>query len=237
MIGLLKAMLRKTFPDFVLFLTQLKALKLKNKPADEIFGEIYTKNIWKSSHSRSGTGSDLIQTSIIRQAIPSIVEEFKVRVVLDAPCGDFNWMKEVKMEVDKYIGVDIVPNLIIQNQKKYSNEKQVFLLANLISDNLPKSDLIICRDCLVHFSHEDAIKAIKNFQRSGAKYLMATTFKDCKTNPNILTGTWRPLNLQLPPFNFPKPLKLIEEGCTEGYGTCSDKSLGVWDLESIKIEG
>jgi hypothetical protein len=41
------------------------------------------------------------------------------------------------------------------------------------------------------------------------------------------------LNLQLPPFNFPAPLRLIEENCTEDGGKYADKSLGLWRLSDL----
>jgi hypothetical protein len=44
---------------------------------------------------------------------------------------------------------------------------------------------------------------------------------------------WRPLNLELPPFNFPKPVKLINEQCTEGNGEYTDKHLGLWFLDEV----
>jgi hypothetical protein len=35
----------------------------------------------------------------------------------------------------------------------------------------------------------------------------------------------------LPPFSFPKPIKVINEGCPErGY---SDKSLGLWRIAEL----
>jgi hypothetical protein len=42
--------------------------------------------------------------------------------------------------------------------------------------------------------------------------------------------------LQLPPFNFPKPLKLIDEKCTEYNGKFADKHLGLWLLNDIKLQ-
>ena len=43
-----------------------------------------------------------------------------------------------------------------------------------------------------------------------------------------MTGDWRPLNLERPPFNLPAPALLLNEGCTEGGDTFADKSLGLW---------
>jgi hypothetical protein len=50
-------------------------------------------------------------------------------------------------------------------------------------------------------------------------------------NADIQTGGWRPINLQLPPYNLPKPIKLIDERCPlEDY---RDKSLGLWKTADI----
>jgi hypothetical protein len=59
---------------------------------------------------------------------------------------------------------------------------------------------------------------------------MTTTFPECDENKNITTGDWRIINLELSPFNFPKPLYLLNENCTEGEGTYKDKSLGLWEV-------
>lgn len=78
----------------------------------EHFTKIYHKNFWGDKHSRSGTGSNLKQTDVIRQEIPKIIEEFGVEIFIDAPCGDFFWMNTVNLDVRKYIGIDIVDDII-----------------------------------------------------------------------------------------------------------------------------
>jgi hypothetical protein len=42
------------------------------------------------------------------------------------------------------------------------------------------------------------------------------------------------LNLISAPFQLPRPLALLNEGCTEGGGAYADKSLGVWSLAEIE---
>src|SRR5208283_4999775 len=99
---------------------------------------------------------------------------------------------------------------------KYATQKVSFRYINLLSDQMPTVDLVLCRDCLVHFSFLDIFTAIENIIRSGSKYLMTTTYYNIgRRNVDILTGEWRPINLQLPPFNFPIPIALIDEQCTE----------------------
>ncbi|MBL0029993.1 MAG: hypothetical protein IPO95_13365 [Rhodanobacteraceae bacterium] len=45
---------------------------------------------------------------------------------------------------------------------------------------------------------------------------------------------FRPLNLQKPPFNLPKPFEIISEACTENGGGFADKSLGLWRIADIR---
>jgi SAM-dependent methyltransferase len=205
---------------------------------EKIFNQIYRENIWNDPFSRSGTGSNLVQTQKIRIAVPAIIEKYGVRSFLDIPCGDFFWMKEIQPMLSKtlnsYIGGDIVEDLIKINTRQFSDTKFKFDLLDIQSSPLPTADIIFCRDCFVHFSYRDILKAINNIKKSKCKYLLTTTFPGRK-NRNIITGTWFPINLQKFPFNFPKPLEIIEEDCTEYNHAYIDKSIALWQIEKIPI--
>lgn len=208
---------------------------LRNMGLKEKFSEVYEKNIFGGSVSRSGEGSDLSQTAIIRREIPKLLQELGIKTFLDAPCGDWYWMREVDLPVERYIGLDIVDALVAKNQSAFGNSTISFQCMNLANGDLPKADLIFSRDCLVHLSFTDALKIIANFKRSGAKYLLTTTFTDREMNEDLGGGFWRPLNMQLAPFNFPKPIRLINEGCTEGNNLFTDKCLGLWLLQDVDL--
>lgn len=200
------------------------------------FSEIYDKNIFGGRVSRSGEGSDFVQTAVIRSELPKLIRKLGVKTFLDAPCGDWYWMQRTELGVEHYIGIDIVETLIEKNQREFGNASTSFQSMNLAEGELPLVDLIFSRDCLVHLSLEDALKIIANFKKSGAKYLLTTTFVNRDRN-NDLVGKdsfWRPLNMQLPPFNFPQSMLLINEGCTEGGGQYADKCLGLWLLQDIE---
>ena len=124
---------------------------------------------------------------------------------------------------------------LLKNQNKFGDENRKFLHLDLTKHKLPKVDLIFCRDCLVHLSFEDIFKAGSNIKSSGAVWFMTTTFPEEKTNRDIITGGWRPLNLELPPFNFPKPELILNENCTEHDGAFADKSLGLWKTEKLRL--
>jgi hypothetical protein len=208
----------------------VRGLGLKDK-----FSQVYEKNIFAGSKSRSGEGSDLVQTEIIRRELPKLVGELGITTFLDAPCGDWYWMQHVNLPVTHYIGTDIVQALITKNQAAFGDNKITFQCLNLAEDMLPKADLIFSRDCLVHLSFADALKIIANFKRSGATYLLTTTFTQRPSNADLGDGFWQPLNMQQAPFHFPEPLTLINEGCTEGGGDYADKCLGLWRLNDIVL--
>jgi hypothetical protein len=198
----------------------------------EVFRGIYSTNAWGSEVSHSGAGSDLEQTAVIRSALPALLREFGIRSMLDVPCGDFHWMREVELDAD-YTGGDVVPDLVAANETRYGNARRRFKVLDIANDTLLTVDLVFCRDLLVHFSFDDALRAIANLRYSGSTYLLTTTFTDRTDNPDIETGQWRPINLQLPPFNFPPPLRMINENCTEGGTDWADKSLGLWRLGDL----
>lgn len=190
------------------------------------FTHIYKTNAFGGVDSVSGKGSSLDSTSAVRAALPGIHARYGIRSLLDAPCGDFHWMATVDLGAVQYIGADIVEPLITSNIVKHGRD---FRCLNIVSDPLPPADLILCRDCLVHLTFADIAKALDNFRQSGAKYLLTTTFPG-RQNSDLGKGLWRALNMEAAPFNLPAPLELINEGCTEGGGAFSDKSLGLWCL-------
>jgi hypothetical protein len=207
-----------------------------NEPSlEETFTDIYKFKKWGNKDTVSGSGSRLEQTKKCIEELPKLFKEYKIKTFLDAPCGDLFWMQQVKLGQIKYIGADIVPD-IIENNKQYENKNKSFRQLDITKDDLPEVDLMLVRDCLVHLPHEDIIKFIDNISGSGIKYLLTTTFTDRDHNPKISAGNWRPINLQIPPFSFPEPIKIINEGCTESGGIYTDKSLGLWRIEDIITE-
>lgn len=210
-------------------------LQIKGKRLRAKFSHIYSENIFGGKESRSGEGSDMEQTAEIRRLLPGLLQELHAQTLLDAPCGDFFWMREVPFGAVNYIGVDIVELLVKKNQREFGDGAHQFICCDLSQDDLPCVDVIFCRDCLVHLNYADAKKVLTNFKRSGSRYLLTTTFSERADNVDLGKAIWRTLNLQAAPFNFPMPLKLINEKCTQGNGGYTDKSLGLWRLSDIEV--
>jgi hypothetical protein len=202
------------------------------RPSVEVFREIYARSAWGGVESVSGPGSDSAQTRLIEALLPELWQRYGVRHVVDAPCGDFRWMKRIVSHLQDYVGVDVVPELIAQNAQ-YESEHIKFVHADIISSPLPRADMILCRDCLVHLPFTEIRRALENVKRSGSIYLLTTTFPLHDDNEDIAMGDWRPLNFQRPPFTFPAPLEVINEACTEWNGDYADKSLALWQIADL----
>jgi hypothetical protein len=201
------------------------------------FQRIFDENSWGNSESISGEGSNLERTKVVRAKLPGLLARHGVRSILDAPCGDFYWMKEVDLGAIDYIGADIVPEIITRDVEWYGRPGRTFVLCDLVSDRLPKADLILCRDCLVHLPYAETRRAIANFQKSGAVWLLTTTFTDRNENRDIELGDWRPINLEQPPYSFPPAVEVLNEESDEvdeDLGAFPDKSLGLWRLADLR---
>ena len=178
----------------------------------------------------SGAGADAVATRAIITALPALLTELGVRRMLDVPCGDFVWMREIDLGAIQYIGADLIDDLIAAHRQRYASPTRTFMALDLVTDRLPDADLIFCRGCLVHFSHRMVKRAVNNIRRSNARYLLASTFPAHPTNRRIVTGDWWPLNLCAPPFNFPRPLRLLFEDHPAPF---TDKALGLWRVADL----
>ena len=108
-----------------------------------------------------------------------------------------------------------------------------FVRLDLTADPLPRADVVLCRDCLVHLSFDHIRQAFDNLRRSGSTWLLTTTFLEHHENVDIESGDWRILNLTRAPFNLPAPEGVLVEGCLEGDGAYADKALGLWRIADL----
>ncbi len=199
--------------------------------AKEVFQHHYKSNTWRNAESVSGSGSTLEYTENIQKKIPQLAEELGVQVILDAPCGDYNWFKMVEWNTPiSYIGGDIVEPLIERNSSLYGTDNTTFISLDITNDDLPKADLWLCRDCLFHLSEHDIFMALDNFLKSDVRYLLTSSHSECDMNSDIPTGAFREINLQLPPFSLGKPIREIDDWI-DGHPV---RRLGLWEREAVE---
>ena len=95
-------------------------------------------------------------------------------------------MKEIEMGSTKYIGGEIVRELVDQNNRLYASPARKFMYLDLLTSTLPDSDVILCRDCLAHLP----TKFTSLFFRTSNEVRQGTLFyHTIRSAPR--TKTWR----------------------------------------------
>lgn len=187
-----------------------------------IFSDIYKGDLWSmgQQESKSGLGSSLKYTQNIRETLLKVVNEYNIKNIVDTSCGDWYWMKLIRDKLPcKYVGIDIVSDLIENNTKKYGNENTIFVCGDFLSVLRSLSDksvdLLLCRHTCEHLPTEYVLEFIKEAKRV-SKFLLLTTKTTDNASPVnrdlVLTETpYRPINLFLHPYSLLLNEYLIEK--------------------------
>ena len=195
------------------------------------FAYIYRTNYWGSPESRSGLGSDLRVAEVFIGELEAYLEKGRVNSLFDAPCGDYNWMKSVRTPVGmKYLGGDLVPELIKSLNDRYGSATTSFTVFNIVQDEFPRADVWLCRECLFHLSFADVRGALENFVRSEIEWALITCNYDVEANIDIESGAWRPLDLRMDPIGLPEPKQVLKEGYTHEH----KRFVGLWSRDAIR---
>ena len=195
------------------------------------FSYIYKSKYWKGSGdgSLSGAGSNENTTQKIKHELQNFFNQKKIQSILDIPCGDWKWMSTMDFQHLNYIGCDVVKEMIEDNSKLYARDNVKFMVKSLIDDDLPKADIIIVRDLLVHLDTSDILKCLANIKRNDFKYIAITNYPILKSQykENILGDKWRAINLSMEPFNLIDPdYNLDDTNIIQGHD--KEKYLSVW---------
>jgi glycosyltransferase involved in cell wall biosynthesis len=214
-----KAVIRRILPHYVLLIIKKMLYKMDLLNRQYKFARIQNENM------------RLEKAQIIKDILPQILHKFQINSLVDAPCGDCSRMKDIGLKIERYIGCDFGGDLIATNKENFIGDNIEFEALDLLVDTLPKADLIFSHNLLQTLSFEDAYRVIANFKKSGAKYLLATTFKNTKKNTEAPSGKKLPrqVNLQIYPFDFPEPVLSIDPEET------TNKALGLWLLKDITL--
>ena len=121
--------------------------------------------------------------------------------MLDLGCGDWQFSKFLDLSSVSYLGVDVVESVIESNSTSYSASNIKFISRDITTYEIPKADLIICKDVLQHLSNKDVITILVKIITSSKFSLITNDFKPENTeNKDIDNGDYRCLDLTLSPF-------------------------------------
>lgn len=206
----------------------------KNQDVATTFKNIYSDKRWGGKENEkynSGAGSeDDISINFIEFASKYLIEN-NIKSIVDLGCGDFRvGSKIITNQIEKYIGVDVVDDLIQHHQKNYSNNKVSFVCLNIIEDNLPEADLCIIRQVLQHLSNEQVKKILEKTRHY--KHLIIcdhipggefTPNKDKKHGADIRLKQNSGLVFNENPFN--ENLKIVDTFILKNFGDGTSKLL------------
>ena len=199
------------------------------------FSLIYRSRWWdKQGESASGPGSTLDFPRPFREGFSAILRDRQIKTLFDAPCGDWNWFKEVELPADlSYTGGEVVAELTAALQQRYGRNGCQFRTFDITRDAFPGVDLWLCRDCLAHLSNADVAAALRNFVRSDVPYAMLSSYRSEGVNDDIASGGFRPLDLTKPPFSLPEPEFAINDWPDDE----NIRRVGLWSREQIAAAG
>ena len=155
--------------------------------------------------------------------------------MLDAPCGDHQWMSLVKFPSSfDYLGGDIHEDMVCRNKRIYGDK---FIQIDITEDPLPSKDLIFVRDCLFHFTDDTKIKFLNNLLKTDFKFLLTSNHPRCDLNisNNINGESFQEINWTISPWNFPAPIDTIVDydESDERFHPYPYRTMELWSREQL----
>lgn len=174
---------------------------------EEAFNWVYRTGEWgkdEKGEGTSGSGSTFENAKPYMSFLTEFLKKHEITSVVDLGCGDWQFSQHINWQGIHYTGFDVVKSVVEKNKAKFSTASIQFAQADGMQTDLPKADLLICKDVLQHLP----LKEIQNFlpQLKKYKYCLITNDVDNSTltsgNLDIPVGAYRSLDLTKPPFNL-----------------------------------
>lgn len=202
---------------------------LSGEDRRERFAQIYNLGVWRHRDDQSadsGLGSELSTTETLRTELPDLLSDLGIDSLVDVGCGDWTWMSTLELPCS-YLGLDIVEEVVARNLAAHDRPGVAFRQFDAVAEPLPDTDAVLCREVIFHLSFADGLNLVDNIKRH-AKWLIMTSDSAIWFNSDIPSGDFRMLNLQRPPYRFPKPERIIRDDELVG-----GRIMGVWRSEDL----
>ena len=187
-------------------------------PTKRAMIQVYEKKLWGGNQTDfySGVGSHHPQiiTPYLRDLIAFLSDFENPLTVCDLGCGDFNIGSKLVEYTQFYHAVDIVPELVKRNKKKFDLKNLEFYCLDISNDVLPAADCVLLRQVLQHLSNKEILRIINKL--SAFKYVIITEHLpagEYEPNRDIISGQGIRLKKQsgVKVLSAPFNLKVTEE--------------------------
>ena len=167
------------------------------------FSELYKHGVW-GKNGFSNSGSQIEFTKIYIDFLQKFMKKHHIASVVDVGCGDWQSFRYIDWAGVEYFGYDVVKFVIERNQRLFAEPSITFIYADAIETDLPKADLLICKDVLQHLSNDKVMKLLTQLDKF--KYCLITNdvypASLSSNNYDIACGGYRPIDLTVSPFNL-----------------------------------
>jgi hypothetical protein len=107
-------------------------------------------------------------------------------VIADLSCGDFTIGSSLMEALDgaRYIGCDIVPELVLHNQLKFGHERIKFQTLDIVRDELPDGHVCLIRQVFQHLSNAKIAVILPKLSKYKYIYVSEGQPLNCDGAPN-----------------------------------------------------
>ena len=181
---------------------------------ERVFTRIYENGEWgrdSQGDSTSGPGSTMVQTTEYRKFLQAFLKNHNIHSVIDIGCGRWEFSRTIDWSGIQYTGYDVVKSVVDKNTELFGADNIKFVHGNALFVDLPKADLLLCKDVLQHLPNKAISLLIKKFY--SFPYCLITNDVDPITytsnNPDFQCGDFRGIDLAKAPFCVPGRNALI----------------------------
>jgi SAM-dependent methyltransferase len=189
----LYARLQREYP------TDYAAIMAETLDHADVFTSIYRQKHWGEG---SGGGSSEEQTAAYRQFLSDFILKKKVKSVVDLGCGYWAFNELINWHGAAYTGIDVVDAVQGQNRAKSATENRHFITGDIRTCDIPKCDLLIIKDVLIHWTNAEVITFFG--RKLPAKHILITNddrVQEVNTDISV-PGQYRDIDITKKPFNI-----------------------------------
>ena len=144
--------------------------RARGMTAKEVFTDIYLNNRWGGEPGTFSSGGGSAIGAIVAPYVTCIRKHLTELgadrlSVVDLGCGDFAVGRQLADECGRYIGVDVVEDLIRHNDSTYGTDRISFQCLDIIEDPLPPGDICFLRQVLQHLSNDQIRRILPKLDR------------------------------------------------------------------------
>jgi hypothetical protein len=144
--------------------------KFDRQPAANVFTAVYREAKWGSAPDGdfySGSGSHdptvvLPYVDVVKAFLQSLP---RPPSLVDLGCGDFNVGRQLRPYCGKYIGCDVVPDLIARNRTKFSELDVDFRCLDITDNDFPGGEVVLLRQVLQHLNNPQILTVLPKLAR------------------------------------------------------------------------